>query len=166
MKSLKLNRLIPVAAMALALVAGGAHAQRHPGMGGPGMGGPGMEGMMGGRAEHMLDLVDATDAQRAQIKTIMDAARTELKTQHDALRSLHEQGMTLFTATNVDAAAIEATRVKGSALHEQISKRMSQAMIDVARVLTPEQRAKLAAKMKARQARMAEHMKSKSRSGQ
>lgn len=158
MKSLKLNRLIPVAALALALVAGGAHAQRHAGMGGPGMGGRGMEGMMAG---HMLDLVDATDAQRAQIKTIMDAARTELKTQHDALRSLHEQGMTLFAASNVDAAAIEALRVKGSALHEQISKRMSQAMIDVARVLTPEQRAKMATKLKARQARMAEHMKSR-----
>lgn len=153
MKSLNLKRLIPAAAMALALVAGGAQAQRHPGMGGP--------GMMGGHVEHMLDLVDATDAQRTQIKTIMDTARNELKTSQDALRSLHEQGMTLFAATNVDAAAIEALRVKGSALHEQVSKRMSQAMIDVARVLTPEQRAKLAAKLKQRQARMAEHMKSR-----
>lgn len=157
MKSLNLKRLIPAAAMALALVAGGAQAQRHPGMGGPGMAG----GMMGGHVEHMLDLVDATDAQRTQIKTIMDTARSELKTTQDALRSLHEQGMTLFAATNVDAAAIEALRVKGSALHEQVSKRMSQAMIDVARVLTPEQRAKLAAKLKQRQARMAEHMKSR-----
>ncbi len=153
MKSLNLKRLIPAAAMALALVAGGAQAQRHPGMGGP--------GMMGGHVEHMLDLVDATDAQRTQIKTIMDTARNELKTSQDALRSLHEQGMTLFAATNVDAAAIEALRVKGSALHEQVSMRMSQAMIDVARVLTPEQRAKLAAKLKQRQARMAEHMKSR-----
>lgn len=158
MRTLNLKRLIPAAAMALALVAGGAaHAQRHPGMGGPGMAG----GMMRGHVEHMLDLVDATDAQRAQIKTIMDTARAELKSQFDAQRSLHEQSVTLFAATNVDAAAIEALRVKGSALHEQVSKRMSQAMVDVARVLTPEQRAKLAAKLKQRQARMAEHMKSR-----
>ena len=151
MKSLTLKRLIPAAAMALALVAGGAQAQRHPGMGGPGMAG----GMMGGHVEHMLDLVDATDAQRTQIKTIMDAARNELKPAQDSLRSLHEQGMTLFAATNVDAAAIEALRVKGSALHEQVSKRMSQASIEAARVLTPDQRAKIAEIMKKRQDRMA-----------
>ena len=35
---------------------------------------------------------------------------------------------------------------------------MSQAMIEAARVLTPEQRAKFAEKMKKRQARMTEHM--------
>lgn len=156
MRSLKLKHLIPAAAMALALASGAAQAQRHPGMGGPGMG-----AMMGGHVEHMLDLVDASDAQRAQIKSIMDTARSELKPQHESLRSLHEQGLTLLAATNVDAAAIEAQRQKGSALHEQISRRMSQAMIDVARVLTPEQRAKLAAKLKQRQARMAEHMKSR-----
>lgn len=156
MRSLKLKHLIPAAAMALALVSGAAQAQRHSGMGGPSMG-----AMMGGHVEHMLDLVDATDAQRAQIKAIMDTARSELKTQHETLRSLHEQGLTLFAATNVDAAAIEAQRQKGSAVHEQISRRMSQAMIDVARVLTPEQRAKLAAKLKQRQARMAERMKSR-----
>ncbi|HLO95201.1 MAG TPA: Spy/CpxP family protein refolding chaperone [Burkholderiaceae bacterium] len=160
MRSLKLKRLIPAAAMALALVTGAAQAQRHPGMGGPAMG-PMTGGMMGGHVEHMLDLVDATEAQRAQIKSIMDAAHSELKAQHDTLRSLHEQGLTLFSATNVDAAAIEALRQKGSAVHEQVSKRMSQAMIDVARVLTPEQRAKLAAKLKQRQARRAEHMKSR-----
>lgn len=160
MRSLKLKHLIPAAAMALALVAGAAQAQRHPGMGGPGMGTM-AGGLMGGHVEHMLDLVDATDAQRAQIKSIMDAARSELKAQHETLRSLHEQGLTLFSATNVDAAAIEALRQKGSAVHEQVSRRMSQAMIDVARVLTPEQRAKLAAKLKQRQARMAERMKSR-----
>ncbi|WP_269633580.1 Spy/CpxP family protein refolding chaperone [Pelomonas sp. BJYL3] len=161
MRSLKMKHLIPAAAMALALVTGAAQAQRHPGMGGPGMGAM-AGGLMGGHVEHMLDLVDATDAQRAQIKSIMDAARGELKTQHETLRSLHEQGLTLFSATNVDAAAIEALRQKGSAVHEQVSRRMSQAMIDVARVLTPEQRAKLAAKLKQRQARMAEHLKSRS----
>jgi len=154
MSSFKINRLIPAAGLALALLAGAAQAQRHD------MGGAAMGPMMGGHVEHMLDLVDATDAQRSQIKSIMDAARNELKPQRDAMRSLHEQGLTLFAATNVDAVAIEALRQKGSALHEQVSKRMSQAMIDVARVLTPEQRAKLSAKLKQRHARMAEHQKS------
>ena len=62
---------------------------------------------------------------------------------------------TLYTATNVDAAAIESVRAQLSAQHEVASKRMSQASIDAARVLTPEQRAKIAEVMKKRQARMA-----------
>lgn len=159
MHSFKIKRLIPAAAMALALLAGGAHARGH---GDPaGMGGPGMGPMMGGHVEHMLDMVDATETQRSQIKAIMDAARNDVKPQRESLRGLHEQGLALFSATNVDAAAVEALRQKGSALHEQVSKRMSQAMVDAARVLTPEQRSKLAAKLKQRHARMAERMKSR-----
>ena len=114
--------------------------------------------MMGGHMEHMLEAVDATDAQRAQIKQIMQAARADLKGQMDAGRKLHEQGLALFTAPNIDAVAIEAVRQQAQAQREVASKRMSQAMIDAARVLTPEQRAKFAEKMKKRQARMMEHM--------
>ncbi|MCV2356245.1 Spy/CpxP family protein refolding chaperone [Paucibacter sp. B2R-40] len=127
------------------------------GMGGgrPGMGGPGAGDMMsGGHIEHMLDMVDASDAQRAQIKQIMDAAKQDIKSQHSGGRNLHEQGLALFSAPNIDAAAVEALRVQMSAQHELVSKRMSQAMVDVARVLTPEQRAKLAERMKKMQARM------------
>ena len=127
------------------------HMDRMGGHGGPEM------MMMGGRLEHMLDRVDATDAQRAQIKQIMSAAKQDLKAQRGDGRSLHEQGMTLFAAPNIDAAAIEALRVQISAQREVASKRMGQAMVEAARVLTPEQRAKLAERMKKKMARMAEH---------
>jgi Spy/CpxP family protein refolding chaperone len=120
-----------------------------------GHGGPEM--MMGGRIEHMLDMVDATDAQRAQIKQIMSAARQDLKAQQTGGRGLQEQRMALFTAPNVDAAAIEALRQQISAQREAAGKRMGQAMVDAARVLTPEQRAKLAERIKKAQARMSEH---------
>ena len=54
------------------------------------MGGPGMRSHDAVRphVEHMCwRLVDATDAQRTQIKAIMDtAAAGELKTQHETLR--------------------------------------------------------------------------------
>jgi len=147
---------------ALALVMAGslsmAQAQGHGPRGGMMMGGP---GMMGGHAEHMLDAVDASDAQRAQIKQIMDAARADLKATHDSARALHAQSLTLFAAANIDAVSIEALRQQQQALHETISKRMSQAFIDAARMLTPEQRAKLAERMKKQQARMAERMKAR-----
>jgi len=151
-------------AIALSLGAVAAYAQPMMPHGGPGAhggpGGPGAHGEFGGgRMEHMLDAVDATDAQHAQIKKIMQAAQADLKTQHETMRTLHEQSLALLAAPKIDAAAIEALRVKQNAVHEQVSKRMSQAMIDAAGVLTPEQRAKLAEKMKKYQARMAEAMK-------
>jgi Spy/CpxP family protein refolding chaperone len=160
---LNLIQVLKTGAIASALAFSGlaAQAQGHPGH--DGFRGHEGAGMMIG--EHMLDAADATDAQRAQIKTIMEAARADLKNQREAGRKLHEQALALFAAPNIDAAAIEALRVQGQQLKEQASKRMSQAMIEAARVLTPEQRAKLAEKMKKRQARMAEHMRERAASG-
>ena len=44
------------------------------------------------------------------------------------------------------------------ALHDQTSKRMLQAMVDISRVLTPEQRAQIGERMKERAARHQERM--------
>jgi len=105
------------------------------------MGGPMMGGMHGGR---MLDAVGATAEQKAQIKQIMDAAQTDLKAQRDAGRGLHDQMRQLFTQPTVDARAVETLRQQMLAHHDQASKRMMQAMLEGSRVLTPEQRAKMA----------------------
>jgi len=141
-----------------------AHAQGHHG---PGRGGPDGPGMMmfGGPPEHarrsvdrLLDGLNATDAQRTQIRQIAIAAATDLKAQREAARGLHEKGMQIFTAPTVDAAAAESLRQQMSAQREQASKRMLQAMLDVANVLTPEQRAKIGERMKERQAVMKDRM--------
>jgi Spy/CpxP family protein refolding chaperone len=153
----RLQTLLRTGAVAVALVIGGAaaHAQPGPGghRGGPDMMAPG--GLFGGHLDHVLELVNATDAQRSQIDAIFKAARTDLAAQRSAGRQLHDQQLALYTATNIDAAAIEALRVQISAQHEAASKRLSQASIDAARVLTPDQRTKIADLMKKRQARMA-----------
>ncbi len=157
MNAPRIQNLFRVATVAAALAIGGVAAHAQPGHGGhhggPAMMAPG--GLFGGHMDHLLDLVNATDSQRSQIDAIFKAARTDLSGQRDAGKKLHEQMAALYTATNVDAAAIEAVRVQISALHETASKRLSQASIDAARVLTPEQRAKIADVMKKRQARMA-----------
>lgn len=109
--------------------------------------------MMGGSPEHigrMLDSVNATEAQRSQIKQISEAAAADLRTQREAGKGLREQQMQLFTQPTVDANAVEAVRKQLVAQHDQSSRRMSLAMIEVSRVLTPEQRVKLAETMKAR----------------
>ena len=155
-----------MAAGVLVVAAAGAafnvHAQ---GMGEHGHGmGPGMM-MFGGPPEHlgrgidhMLDGLGATDAQRAQIKQIAMAAAADLKAQRDAGRALHDKGMQIFSAPTVDAAAAESVRQQMLAQHDQSSKRMLQAMLDVSKVLTPEQRAKMGERLKQRQAIMQERM--------
>ena len=136
------------------------------GMGGHAMGGRGHGMMMGRMGDHMLDGLNATDAQRTQIKQIMQAARDDLKTQREAGRALRERGMQIFAAPSVDAAQAESVRQQMVAQHDASSRRMLQAMLDASRVLTPEQRAKLAERMKERSARMQERMQRHGAEGQ
>lgn len=153
MRTFQIQTLLRVGTVAAALALGGvaAHAQPDPGHhhGGPAMGGG---FFVGG---HMLDVVNATEAQRSQIEAIFKAARQDLSGQREAGMKLHQQMAALYAAPNIDAAAIEAVRQQISAQHEAASKRLSQASIDAARVLTPEQRAKLADVMKKRHERAA-----------
>ena len=149
--------LVATAAVALA---GGlsqtAWAAPHDG---PGMG----MGMMGhgrdnGRhMDRMLDSVNATPEQRAQIKQILQTAHADGAAQREAGRKLHQQSQALFAQPNVDARAVETMRQQMLAQHDQASKRMTQVMLDVSRVLTPEQRKTLADRMAQRRTMMERH---------
>lgn len=157
MKAFHIGTLMRVATVTMALALGSVAAQAQPGHHGGPDGGPPPSGLFGGHIDYVLDLVGATDSQRSQIEAIFKAAREDLKGQREAGRKLHEQLGTLYTAANIDAAAIESVRVQISAQHEVASKRISQASIDAARVLTPEQRAKIADVVQKRRARAAAH---------
>ncbi len=139
----------------------GMHGGMHGGMGG-GMGGMMFDGSperAGRMIDGLLDGLNVTDVQRSQIKQIAAAAAADMKAQMQAGRGLHQRGMEIFTAPTVDAAAAEQLRQQMLQQHDQMSRRMTQAMVDVARVLTPEQRAKVGERMKDRRARMDERMK-------
>ena len=132
----------------------------------------GGQGMMGGSPERMgrmldrmLDGLNASDAQRAQIKQIMAQASADLKGQAQAARELRQRGMQVLTAPAVDANAAEQVRLQTMQLHDQMSRRTTQAMVAAASVLTPEQRAAIGQKLKDRQARMAERMKQRGQDG-
>jgi len=145
------------AAVVLATPAWAQPGPHHGGGEGGGMfGGPGM--MSPHAVDHMLDGLNATDAQRAKIKQIVQAAATDLKAQREQTRALHEKAMQIFTAPTVDAAAAESVRQQLLQQHDTASRRMLQAMLDTSNVLTPEQRAKLAERAKERAARMQERM--------
>ncbi len=104
------------------------------------------------RLDRLLDEVKATDAQRAQIRQISGAAR-------DDLRKLHQGGEPRAQFVNplaqpqIDAAAAETARQQRLARQDAVSKRVLTATLDVAKVLTPEQRTQLAEKAKKRQER-------------
>ena len=161
---------VSVLAVAAAAAAVSAHAQD---MGGPGMrgpvGGPGM--MMFGAppehiaraVDHMLDGLGTSDAQRTQIKQIAVAAATDLKAQHESGRALRSKGLLIFASANVDAGAAESLRQQMLAQHDQSSKRMLQAMLDISKVLTPEQRAKMGERITQREAVMQERMQREQR---
>ncbi|MBY0467627.1 MAG: Spy/CpxP family protein refolding chaperone [Burkholderiaceae bacterium] len=130
----------------------GGRAGHHAGMGGPGPFGPGLFGGSPERiargVDRMLDGLQATDAQRTQVKQIAVAAAKDLQAQREAGRGLFERNRALFTAPVVDANAAEQLRQQMLAQHDQASRRTLQAMLEISRVLTPEQRATLAQRMK------------------
>jgi periplasmic protein CpxP/Spy len=147
-----------VAVSATVAMSAWAQPMRH-GHGGPGGG----DMMFAGSPERvargvdrMLDGLNATDAQRAQVKQIAEAAAVDLRAQREATRALREQGRQIFAAPTVDAAAAESVRQQLVVKHDEASRRMLQAKLDVSRVLTPEQRAKLAERMQQRGRHMGE----------
>ncbi|HEU0199960.1 MAG TPA: periplasmic heavy metal sensor [Burkholderiaceae bacterium] len=143
---------------------GGAHAQGgfggHAHFGGPFSGsfsGKMDPESMGRRIDAMVQWmladVDATPEQREKIAGIAKAAASELaplRTQHrDARRKMIE----LLAQPTIDRAQFERVRVEQMQLGETVTKRVTQAMLDAAEVLTPDQRAKLAQKWQERQER-------------
>lgn len=151
-----LNRLLVTLVLA---AAGSAFAAPPPGAAG-GHGGHGGHGMMmpeGAGLGRMLGQVNATPEQRAQIEQIMKDARADLDAQREAGRSLRQQAMQVFTQPTVDAAAAEALRQQMLAQHDKASQRSMQAMLEVSRVLTAEQRQQLAEQMKKRAETMRPH---------
>lgn len=141
----------------------GGHREKGA-LGGPGTGmpGPGQMGPAGpqgdkGHMGHMLDRVGASAEQKAQINALMEAAHNDIKPVRAQMKTLHEQGSTLFTQRNVDANAVEAARLQMQTLQGQVSKRMSLAQVESSRVLTPEERTQMADLMNRHRAMVERH---------
>ena len=94
-------------------------------------------------ADWVLNRVQATDAQREQVKGVLAQALQEL----GPLRDQHRQHRDAFAAAlaepTVDRTALEELRRAELQLAEQASTRIVTALADIADALTPEQRAEL-----------------------
>lgn len=129
------------------------HAGMGPG-GHGGHGGPGGGMWMGRGLDRLLDDVKATEDQRTRIRGIAEAARRDLQAQHGGHQALRDQTLSALSQPNVDAAQVEAVRRQMLAQHDAATQRMSRALVEIAQVLTPEQRTQLAQRMKDRGERM------------
>ncbi|HEY7435301.1 MAG TPA: Spy/CpxP family protein refolding chaperone [Methylomirabilota bacterium] len=94
--------------------------------------------------KHLYVEVDATEPQKQQLAPIVKAAARDLLPMRDRMRNARRQAVTLLSQPAIDRAALEALRADQLQLAEQASRRLTQALADVADVLTPAQRKQLA----------------------
>jgi Spy/CpxP family protein refolding chaperone len=78
--------------------------------------------------------------------SLVKQAAQELRPLSEKVRTARRQGLKLFSAEQIDRGAIERFRAEQIQATDAASKRFSQALGDVAEVLTPEQRKTLAAR--------------------
>lgn len=111
--------------------------------------GPPMGGMRGGgfspkMVERIADKVNATDEQKKKLNEIASKLNQDQTTRRTAMQSMRQKTIELLSANPIDTAAVEQVRASQIQFMDEQSKQMSQAMIEVAQVLTPEQRTQLA----------------------
>ena len=128
--------VLGTAALTLALGAGAAGAQP-PGPDGPGGLGPRM-----GRAEGMARVLGLTEAQKDQVRQLMEGRRAE----HEALRAKLEENrhelQKALESASPDAVAVGELAIEGHRLREQ-GRALREAQDAAVRgLLTPEQRTK------------------------
>jgi protein CpxP len=103
--------------------------------------------------KHLYVEIDATDAQKQKIDPIVKQAAQDLRPLRAKEREARREGMKLLSADTIDRGAIERFRAEQLAATDAASKRFTQAITDVAEVLTPEQRRTLAARFAHRRGR-------------
>lgn len=114
--------------------------------GGPFGGGP----FAGHGIDRALEAVDASPEQEKRIWAIIDATRAELRPLGREFRDARGTVKELLGAGNIDRAAVEKLRAERIAAIDAASRKLTEAVVDAAEVLTPEQRAKLASRFEER----------------
>ncbi|MEM8755428.1 MAG: periplasmic heavy metal sensor [Pseudomonadota bacterium] len=92
---------------------------------------------------HLAIEIDATDEQQARIAEIATGVALELRPLRAEMRETREELQNLLLEEEIDRAAVEALRAERIADLDSVSKTVSDGLLDVAEVLTPEQRVQL-----------------------
>jgi Spy/CpxP family protein refolding chaperone len=102
---------------------------------------------------HLYVDVDATEAQKQQLAPVAKAAARDLLPMRDRMRDTLRQAVALLAQPSIDRAALEALRADQFQLADQASRRLTEALADIADLLTPEQRKQLAERAERRHRR-------------
>jgi Spy/CpxP family protein refolding chaperone len=95
--------------------------------------------------EHLAWAIDATPEQKDKLTAIATGMANDLLPAHQKMRAARGRFAQLLRQPKTDRAALEALRAEHVALADDVSRRLAAGLADAADVLTPEQRAKLAA---------------------
>lgn len=99
---------------------------------------------------HFAVEVDATPAQQEKLTAIAKSAAKDLMPLREKFIAGRKQAIGLIGAASVDRDAVERLRAAQIQLADAASQRLTQALADVAEVLTPAQREKIAAHIQER----------------
>jgi Spy/CpxP family protein refolding chaperone len=102
------------------------------------------------RIGRMVKEIGGTAQQKDRLVAIAAAAMADLRPLREQARQARLRSLDLLAAPVIDAAALEEQRAAQQRAVDARSRRTLQAMLQAAEVLTPEQRARLAAQMKRR----------------
>jgi periplasmic protein CpxP/Spy len=102
------------------------------------------------RIGRLVQDVGGTPEQQQQLVAIASAAMADLQPLREQARQARLRSLQLLAGPMIDRVALEQQRALQVQAVDARSRRTLQAMADAAEVLTPEQRAKVAARMQAR----------------
>jgi Spy/CpxP family protein refolding chaperone len=128
------------ALLALAAVGVGSRVHAGPFHGHRAQSAAEMQAFMDGKFEHLLDMVDADDAQRAQVEAIVAAHAPKMFALAQEGRALRQELKTALLADSLDRPRIEASKQELDQLAERMANLGVDGLASVAEVLTPAQR--------------------------
>lgn len=96
-------------------------------------------------ADRVLDRVDATDTQKDQIDSVLDKAVPQLHSYKTEGRALKTDFREALSEDQIDRAELERIRQEGLDLADRASATAMDTLVQIATVLTPEQRQELRA---------------------
>src|SRR5262249_28586073 len=102
------------------------------------------------RVNRVLGLVDASTEQKQKVRAIFEKAANDLYASRDKRRENRRAMAEALAAATIDHAKVEQLRQERMKLRDEVSKRLTDALVEAAEVLTPAQRADLAARMQRR----------------
>lgn len=97
--------------------------------------------------EHLLDELDASDAQRARAAQLAEARAPALFALMSEGRALRQKAKGVLLAKELDQTQLATLRAQLDSVYARGADSALQGLFDLAAVLTPEQRAKLAERL-------------------